>query len=257
MTEPMARRPTPRPGPHTPHDPRPRWIPHATPTGTDWDLAGNLAHRADALDDAYPGIVIYAIGDDSHQSGQSDHNRDSRSIVHAIDAMTYDDTAAGDDIVAWLRADPKDLEYVIFDGVIYERWDGFQGSRYYGSNPHTDHVHASGKHGDTGYTSGTGTGYDTAAEAYRPAGMGDTMTTYSEEDMRAFPWQYDGRGMPGVPEGQSTLWVLGEIYSQLGALKTQLTTLQDSVDELELAAGTSPDGAHHHGPAQHGAAPPA
>lgn len=235
-------------------DPRPPWIPRAHPT-SGWDLAGNLACRADAIDDAYPGITIYAIGDESHQNGQSDHNLDARDIVHAIDVMTYTDTARGNEILAWVLDDTTDIEYVIFDGYIYERGNGFDARSYSGA-PHDDHVHVSGKHGNTGYSSATGTGYDTTAEAYRPEGL-DGMA-YSEAEMQAFTWQYAGRGMNGVPEGKSTLWVYGEIYSMLVAQKAQLTTLQESVDALELAAGTNPTGAHSHGDgAGHGAAPPA
>jgi hypothetical protein len=233
-----------------------------------WSVAGNLHSRAMSLVDAYPDIVIYSIGDQSHQSGQSDHNPDARSIVHAIDAMTYSDTARGNAIVEWCLADTTDLEYVIFNHTIWSRGTGFEPRDYTGNNPHTDHPHISGKHGDAGYCSATGTGYDTTAEAYRPAGIGDTMA-YSEEEMRAFTWQYDGRGMRGVPEGMSTLWVFGEIFSNVLALGTlvagldaKLTALQDAVDELALDAGTSPTGAHSHGPdghghARHGAAPPA
>lgn len=36
---------------------------------------------------------------------------------------------------------------------------------------------------------------------------------YTERQMQAFPWQYAGGGMPGVPPRHSTLWVLGSIYS--------------------------------------------
>lgn len=219
-----------------------------------WSLAGNLDCRADAVKAQYPGITVWDKGDDDHAATESDHNPDARGIVHAIDVMTYDDTDRGNAVLEWVLADTTDIEYVIFDGYIYERGNGFDRRGYSGSNPHHDHVHISGKHGGTGYSPSTGTGYDTAAEAYRPAGMGDDMA-YNETEMQAFPWQYAGRGMRGVPEGNSTLWVFGEIFSNILALQTAVNTLQATVDALAVTAGTAPTGAHSHdGGASHGAA---
>jgi hypothetical protein len=141
-----------------------------------WTLAGNLDCRSDHVRNQYPGITIYAIGDQSHQTEASDHNPDSRGVVHAIDVMTYSNIARGNEIVEWCLADTTDLEYVIFNYKIWTRSGGWRRESYYGSNPHTDHPHLSGKHGSTGWSPGTGTGYDTAAEAYRPAGMGDDVS---------------------------------------------------------------------------------
>lgn len=207
-----------------------------------WSLAGNLDSRSDSVKAEYPGITIWSIGDQSHQNNQSDHNPDAREIVHAIDVMTYDDMDRGNAVVAWCLEDTTDLEYVIFNRKIYSRNGGWDADNYSGSDPHTDHVHISGKHGSTGWDSSTGTGYDTAAENYRPEGM-DGMA-YDEADMRAFPWQYNGRGMRGVPEGQSTLWVYGEIYSNTLALTEAVAKLQETVDALAAKAH-----GHDHGDA--------
>ena len=125
-----------------------------------WSLAGNLDSRSDSVKEAYPGTTVYSIGDQQHQSGTSDHNPDARSIVHAIDVMTYSDTAKGNAVRDWALSDTTDLEYIIFNRKIYERDNGFSSRDYNGSDPHTDHVHISGKHGSTGYSSATGTGYD-------------------------------------------------------------------------------------------------
>jgi hypothetical protein len=195
-----------------------------------WSLAGNLDSRSDSVKAEYPGITIWSIGDQSHQSKNSDHNPDARDIVHAIDVMTYSDTARGEAVKDWCLEDTTDLEYVIFNRKIYSRSNGFAASNYSGSDPHEDHVHISGKHGNTGYSDATGTGYDTAAEAYRPEGM-DGMA-YSEADMQAFPWQYDGRGMRGVPEGQSTLWTFGEIYANLLAVMENQSKMLATVDAI-------------------------
>lgn len=136
-----------------------------------WKPAGNIDHRTQLIKDEYPGITVYQVGDTSHQSGQSDHNPDARSIVHALDAMTYSDVARGNAIVNWCLEDTTDLEYVIFNRHIWSRSHGWTQRNYSGSNPHTDHVHVSGKHNGTGYSSATGTGYDTSAENYRCAGF--------------------------------------------------------------------------------------
>jgi hypothetical protein len=195
-----------------------------------WYLAGNLNSRSGSVKEAYPGTTVYSIGDQSHASKNSDHNPDSRDVVHAIDVMTYSDYAKGNAVVDWCLADTTDLEYVIFDRKIYSRNGGWDADSYSGSDPHTDHVHISGKHGSTGYNDATGTGYDTTAEAYRPDGM-DEMA-YEESEMQAFPWQYDGRGMRGVPEGQSTLWTFGEIYANTLAMTGQLNQIFNALSDL-------------------------
>jgi hypothetical protein len=195
-----------------------------------WYLAGNLNSRSNSVKEMFPGTTIYSIGDQSHANNQSDHNPDARDVVHAIDVMTYSDYDKGNAVVAWCLDDTTDLEYVIFNRKIYSRNGGWDADNYSGSDPHTDHVHISGKHGSTGYSSATGTGYDTAAENYRPLGMDDMA--YDEADMRAFPWQYNGRGMRGVPEGQSTLWVYGEVYSNLLAVMGQVSEIHQALTDL-------------------------
>jgi len=134
-------------------------------------LAHNLDVRRSGVWQRYPGMTIYWIGDTSHQAEQSDHNPDSRGIVHAIDCMCT--LAQGDEIVRWALADTRDLEYVIFNRTIWSRSSNFQPRAYTGSNPHVDHVHVSGKHGSTGENSATGTGYDTTAEQMSPKGMNE------------------------------------------------------------------------------------
>lgn len=151
-----------------------------------WTLAHNLATRIAAVKHCYPKMSIGEIGDQAHQTEASDHNPDSRGIVHAIDIMTETDTAnagAAARILAWVLSSTDDLQYVIHDRVIYGRDErnGWKGSPYTGSDPHTNHIHVSGKHGSTGKNAATGTGYDTAAEAMTPAGSPCTPT--EEDDM--------------------------------------------------------------------------
>jgi len=143
-----------------------------------WKPAGNIDHRTQLIKAEYPGITVYQVGDTSHQASASDHNPDSRDIVHALDAMTYSDTKRGEAIRDWMLSDTTDTEYIIFNRKIYERDNQFKARDYSGSDPHTDHVHYSGKHGSTGYTSATGTGYDTNAEKYQAAGFHDQERRY-------------------------------------------------------------------------------
>jgi len=138
-----------------------------------WSVAHNLAVRKQHVIDKWPGTTVYTIGDTSHQSGQSDHNCDSRDIVHALDVMTYSDLDKGQEVVDWCMSERGDLEYVIFNRTIRSRSYGWEPRDYTGSDPHTDHVHISGRHNGTGYCSATGTGYDTSAEQMTPHAIGE------------------------------------------------------------------------------------
>ena len=131
-------------------------------------LPRNLTVRKTAAQSCYKGLVVGWIGDSAHQQEHSDHNPDSRGYVHALDFMAIGANAQA--IVNWLLTNPADLEYVIHNRVIWTRSNGWKPRKYTGSDPHTNHVHASGKHGSVGADSATGNGYDTTAEAMSPAG---------------------------------------------------------------------------------------
>lgn len=135
-------------------------------------LAHNLDVRRDGVHERFPSMTIYWIGNSDHQARQSDHNPDSRGIVHAIDCMITT-VAQGNEIVAWALTDTRDLQYVIFNRTIWSRSSGFKPQAYTGDNPHVDHVHISGKHGSVGENAATGTGYDVVAEQMSPEGMMD------------------------------------------------------------------------------------
>ena len=176
-----------------------------------WTLAHNLVVRMNAAKTCYPGIVIGEIGDTAHQAEQSDHNPDARAIVHAIDFMTPAGTPHAVAILAWLLSSPADLEYVIHNHVIYARYQKppWTGTPYTGSDPHTNHIHASGKHGTVGKNAATGTGYDTAAEAMTPAGSPCTMedemplTDADINKIATAVWGLDGTltGVKAFPNG--------------------------------------------------------
>lgn len=85
------------------------------------------------------------IGDDSHAARVSDHNPDwsAGGVVRALDI-----DKDGSDPMALVRiacADPR-VEYVIFNGLIYLRANGFRPQKYTGPNKHTGHVHVSLRH---------------------------------------------------------------------------------------------------------------
>lgn len=80
------------------------------------------------------------IGDAAHQATRSDHNPDSRGMVHARDFTVSGLDAAT--LVAALVAHPS-TQYVIWNRTIWSRTRGMAPVRYTGSDPHTGHVHAS------------------------------------------------------------------------------------------------------------------
>lgn len=96
-----------------------------------------------ALKDKYPGIVIGWIGDQAHQNRKSAHNPNAAGRVNAIDPMigphfTFTQCEELTSVLAQY-ADSR-LNNIIFDKMI---WDDATGrwSRYYGSDPHTNHAH--------------------------------------------------------------------------------------------------------------------
>lgn len=134
-----------------------------------WTLAHNLEVRRKAILSCYS-CIIYSIGDSAHQAEHSDHNPDATGVVHAIDVMLQAGTLQAAATLRWLLTDTADLEYVIHDRKIYSRSRFFVPAAYSGSDPHTNHIHVSGRHGSVGMNGATGTGYSLAAEAYVPKG---------------------------------------------------------------------------------------
>lgn len=90
------------------------------------------------------------IGDPAHQAKQSDHNPDSRGLVHALDVdkdlrlsdLTMATVVAF--IVARCRANTeRRLKYVIYQRQIWSATFGWRVRPYTGSNAHTEHAHFS------------------------------------------------------------------------------------------------------------------
>lgn len=85
------------------------------------------------------------IGDKAHQATQSDHNPDSRGIVHAID-IDKDGIDAYFVVEQCIR-DDRPASYVVYNREIWSRSRDWKPRRYTGSNPHTSHIHVSIQYG--------------------------------------------------------------------------------------------------------------
>lgn len=111
-------------------------------------LARSLANLRAEIDARWPSRDRRTdgwIGDAAHQARESDHNPDSRGIVHAID-VDKDGIDPNEVISACARTD-RPTAYVIFNRWIYSRSRDFDPRPYTGTNPHTDHLHISIQYG--------------------------------------------------------------------------------------------------------------
>ena len=138
-------------------------------------LAHNLSVRRTAVEDAGLVTSVGWLGDAAHQAECSDHNADAVGRVHAIDCMTLN-LANQKAIVQWCQAHPEDLEYFINQRTIWSRSRGFAPHAYTGTDPHTNHVHISGRHGSAHEDTATCTGYSLTAEAMTPEGITVAIT---------------------------------------------------------------------------------
>lgn len=117
-------------------------------------LARTLRRLAHDVDERWPDRHRGSdgwIGDASHQARVSDHNPDTRGIVHALDI-----TSAGIDplvLVVAVVLHPSS-SYVIFDGVIWAASHGWAARPYGGPDPHRTHVHVSILHTSKAETAG-------------------------------------------------------------------------------------------------------
>jgi len=110
----------------------------------------------------WPGMEIGWIGDLSHQGEVSGHNPDDYAPLQAeqVDADNDPEVRAldfmigpkfsADDAKALTHAlvtglDRDRLYYVIYNHLIYKRSNSYQPAPYTGTDPHTNHVHASGR----------------------------------------------------------------------------------------------------------------
>lgn len=88
-----------------------------------------------------------SIGDAAHAARPSEHNPDRDAdpmpagYVSAVD-ITKASAAQMGELLGKLTTDPR-VWYVIHNGRIYSRKNGFRGQRYTGPNPHIHHMHVS------------------------------------------------------------------------------------------------------------------
>jgi len=122
----------------------------------------NMQALTKDLQNRYPGIVVYGIGDAAHRLEASDHNEDDTPGVRteqtdaddtpehrAIDAMlsgafTHNEADA---LVAKMLADAPTrarLYYIIWNKHIWSSTHNWEQRDYTGDNPHTDHCHFDG-----------------------------------------------------------------------------------------------------------------
>ncbi|HET9866433.1 MAG TPA: hypothetical protein VFQ06_04005 [Nitrospira sp.] len=86
------------------------------------------------------------IGDDAHCPGTSDHCADPDGMVHAIDVDKDFNSPylTANKLVRTLIGDWR-LQYVIWNRTIWSTTWGWTSRRYEGPNPHTAHIHVSGR----------------------------------------------------------------------------------------------------------------
>ncbi len=169
-------------------------------------LAPNRSKASDGL-----------VGDEAHQSTNSDHNPHyvpgvGSEIVTALD-LTHDPAHGFDSYrfaeVLRLHRDPR-IKYVIsnkrmFSSYAVSGYAAWTWRPYSGEDPHTNHVHVSVLDAVIS---------DTKAEWNLEGFMATQFSSEDQTVLKAAPWQYDGRGIGennGTTVKKSTLAYLDEI----------------------------------------------
>ena len=124
------------------------------------------------------------IGDAAHQKRQSDHNPDSRGIVHAIDIDKDGITPLY--VVEQCISESRPTEYVIWDRQIWSRSRDFRPRKYTGSNPHTSHIHVSIRYGTHWESANWGWGIASAIP-----GIGQGALLGATDDMSEYGGAFD------------------------------------------------------------------
>lgn len=116
-----------------------------------WRLANGLDLLRSQVNTKWPGRSKESdgsVGDTSHGARKSDHNPDSRGVVHAID-LTHDPRNGFDSYkfadMLLATQDPR-ISYIISNSRIGSGPTGPQPGvwrPYHGANPHDHHVHIS------------------------------------------------------------------------------------------------------------------
>lgn len=126
-----------------------------------WRLAKSLIVLTSELEYAYPDTIMWDIGDAAHQDGWSDHNpNECCDVVCAVDIVDDSDIDLPKFVAHLLRDPHPNLRYVIYDGYIYQRKNGFKKQVYNGPNKHKKHAHVSTGNGPDGRSTSN---YDSTA----------------------------------------------------------------------------------------------
>jgi hypothetical protein len=123
--------------------------------GEDWHLAASLKDLLDEVNERWPGRPTASdgsIGDAAHAARKSEHNPDSGGVVRALD-LTRVSAAMANAVIAAVKVDER-AWYVIHDGYIYSRTNGWEKRKYDGANPHRSHLHVSVRAGLAGAAPG-------------------------------------------------------------------------------------------------------
>jgi hypothetical protein len=192
-------------------------------------LAPNRSRASDGL-----------VGDTAHQSTNSDHNPHyvagvGNDIVTALD-LTHDPAHSFDSyLFAEVLRTNRDrrIKYVISNHRIFSSYAAagraaWTWGSYTGADPHTNHVHVSVLDSPVSDT----------RTPWNLEGMG--MAEYSQAQMQAFPWQYDGRGIGennGTTVHRSTLSYFDEMLKLIRRVSTAVPAdLVDRLDKILAAA---------------------
>jgi hypothetical protein len=133
-----------------------------------------------------------------------------------------------------LKRRNPDLKYVIYNRRIASANTGWKWAPYYGSNPHTDHIHASVGVGPDGYSKQP---YDDTdkwlEEEMTPA---EFLKLLQDPKVKAYfqavAWQYMGGG---IPVGMSTLGVLNDTYEEVNKAPLPSPVVLTDADKEEIA----------------------
>jgi hypothetical protein len=200
-------------------------------SGDDWVLAPCLKVLIEQLDDAYPSRPRQSdgsIGDDRHRAESfSDHNpRRGADGLWYVTAVDITAASFSQELVGKLLADDR-VKYIIWQHQYWERidWSHSDPERtwvpYYGSDPHTTHIHLSVQMG--------------AAKDTRRWAMPDPIAPIPppipEKDMMPYAkevqpgvWYYilpDGRIVKGLRLGADSVGAYRAVYESRNANQRQ------------------------------------
>jgi CW_7 repeat len=187
-------------------------------------LAPSLVSLRNELNAAHPNRDKSSdgwVGDTAHQARKSDHNPDysAGGIVRAID---IDKDGIDVNKLLYAATHSPVVEYVIWNGGIYTRQNGFRRAVYTGTNPHDKHVHISIRHTvaaasarSWGYWHG-GAAVSTAKPAAAPAPAKASITTIARQVLAGQWGNNPTRGQRLAAAGYNPTAVQAEVNRLLG-----------------------------------------